>query len=66
MPHAPLLYERIDARVDEMLKNGLVEEVKDLQRMGCHREMVSMQGLGYKEILSWLGASILMKKPSVS
>ena len=51
----PLLYERIDARVDEMLKNGLVEEVKKLQRMGCHREMVSMQGLGYKEILSWLG-----------
>ena len=51
----PLLYERIDARVDEMLKNGLVEEVKNLQRMGCHREMVSMQGLGYKEILSWLG-----------
>lgn len=51
----PLLYKRIDARVDEMLKNGLVEEVKNLQRMGCHREMVSMQGLGYKEILSWLG-----------
>ena len=51
----PLLYERIDARVDEMLKNGLVEEVKNLHRMGCHREMVSMQGLGYKEILSWLG-----------
>ena len=50
----PLLYERIDARVDEMLKNGLVEEVKNLQRMGCHREMVSMQGLGYKEILAWL------------
>ena len=51
----PLLYERIDARVDEMLKKGLVEEVKTLQRMGCHRGMVSMQGLGYKEILSWLG-----------
>lgn len=50
----PLLYERIDARVDEMLKNGLVEEVKKLQRMGCHRGMVSMQGLGYKEILAWL------------
>ncbi|MFR8748318.1 tRNA (adenosine(37)-N6)-dimethylallyltransferase MiaA [Blautia schinkii] len=50
----PLLYERIDARVDEMLKNGLVEEVKTLQRMGCHRGMVSMQGLGYKEILAWL------------
>lgn len=50
----PLLYERIDARVDEMLKNGLVEEVKTLQRMGCHRGMVSMLGLGYKEILAWL------------
>lgn len=50
----PLLYERIDARVDEMLKKGLVEEVKTLQRMGCHRGMVSMQGLGYKEILAWL------------
>nr|WP_195456822.1 tRNA (adenosine(37)-N6)-dimethylallyltransferase MiaA [Ruminococcus sp. 1001713B170207_170306_F5] len=50
----PLIYERIDARVDEMLKNGLVEEVKTLQRMGCHRGMVSMQGLGYKEILAWL------------
>lgn len=49
-----LLYERIDARIDEMLKNGLVEEVKTLQRMGCHRGMVSMQGLGYKEILAWL------------
>ena len=49
----PLLYERIDARVDEMLKNGLVEEVKDLQRMGCHREMVSMQA-GYKNPV-WLG-----------
>lgn len=50
----PLIYERIDARVEEMLKNGLVEEVKTLQRMGCHRGMVSMQGLGYKEILAWL------------
>lgn len=50
----PLLYERIDTRVDEMLENGLVDEVKNLQKMGCHRGMVSMQGLGYKEILAWL------------
>ena len=50
----PVLYERIDARVDEMLKHGLVEEVKRLQQIGCHRGMVSMQGLGYKEILGWL------------
>ena len=50
----PLLYERIDTRVDEMLKNGLTEEVKKLREMGCHRGMVSMQGLGYKEILDWM------------
>ncbi len=50
----PLLYQRIDARVDEMLKNGLTEEVKALYKMGCHRGMVSMQGLGYKEILAWI------------
>ena len=37
-----------------MLKNGLTEEVKKLREMGCHRGMVSMQGLGYKEILDWM------------
>ncbi len=49
-----LLYERIEARVDEMLSEGLVKEVQKLQSMGCSRGMVSMQGLGYKEILSYL------------
>lgn len=48
------LYARIEQRIDEMLKDGLVEEVKHLQELGCHRGMVSMQGLGYKEILAWL------------
>lgn len=49
-----LLYNRIDARVDEMMEAGLTEEVIRLKEMGCHRGMVSMQGLGYKEILSYL------------
>lgn len=49
-----LLYERIDRRVDEMMEEGLVDEVKKLREMGCHRGMVSMQGLGYKEILAYL------------
>lgn len=49
-----LLYERIDRRVDEMMENGLVKEVKDLKARGCKRGMVSMQGLGYKEILDFL------------
>ncbi len=48
------LYERIDARVDQMLANGLVEEVKALKEKGYHSGMVSMQGLGYKELLDWL------------
>ena len=49
-----LLYKRIDDRIDEMLKDGLLEEVQKLKDMGYHRGMVSMQGLGYKEILAYL------------
>ena len=37
-----------------MLEAGLVEEVKTLRDMGYTRDMVSMQGLGYKEILDYL------------
>ncbi len=48
------LYERIDRRVDLMLEQGLVEEVMHLKEMGLTRDMVSMQGLGYKEILDYL------------
>ena len=53
-----LLYERIDRRVDEMMESGLVEEVQKLKDMGCRREMTSMQGLGYKEILSFLDGEV--------
>ena len=45
------LYNRIDKRVDIMVKQGLVEEVRRLHQMGYSKDMVSMQGLGYKEIL---------------
>lgn len=48
------LYERIDRRVELMLREGLVEEVTALKDMGCTRDMVAMQGLGYKEILDYL------------
>lgn len=55
-----ILYERIDRRVDLMVQQGLVEEVEQLKAMGCTRDMVSMQGLGYKEILDYLqGAATL-------
>lgn len=48
------LYERINLRVDQMVDEGLVEEVTRLQNQGCTKSMVSMQGLGYKEILDYL------------
>ena len=41
-------------RVDIMLDNGLVEEVKKLKNMGFDRELVSQQGIGYKEIRDYV------------
>lgn len=52
------LYERIDKRVDEMLDHGLLQEVRKLKDMGYCRDMVSMQGLGYKEMLSYLDGEL--------
>jgi len=48
------LYKRVNSRVDVMINNGLVEEVKNLRDMGYSKELTSMQGLGYKEIISYL------------
>ncbi|MCI7322561.1 MAG: tRNA (adenosine(37)-N6)-dimethylallyltransferase MiaA [Lachnospiraceae bacterium] len=48
------LYDRIDRRVNLMMEKGLVEEVRALYDKGYRRNMVSMQGLGYKEILDYL------------
>ncbi|SFA71270.1 tRNA dimethylallyltransferase [Acetitomaculum ruminis DSM 5522] len=64
-----LLYERIEKRIDEMIEEGLVEEVKALKNRGLNKEFTSMKGLGYKEILDYLDgettleeAFILLKK----
>ncbi|MGN0385751.1 MAG: tRNA (adenosine(37)-N6)-dimethylallyltransferase MiaA [Lachnospiraceae bacterium] len=56
------LYDRINQRVDEMMENGLVREVKKLHEMGCNKEMVSMQGLGYKEILEYLDGETTLEE----
>lgn len=48
------LYQGIEKRVDQMVQNGLLDEVKGLAARGYTRDLVSMQGLGYKEILSYL------------
>lgn len=55
-----LLYRRIDKRVDVMFENGLVSEVSQLKSEGLSRENVSMQGIGYKEILDYLDGLITL------
>lgn len=49
-----ILYDRINQRVDQMLQEGLVDEVKGLLAQGYDKTLVSMQGLGYKEIADYL------------
>lgn len=56
------IYRRIDQRIDQMLDQGLVAEVKQLRDMGCTRDMVSMQGLGYKEILAYLDGECTLEE----
>lgn len=56
------LYQRIDLRVDLMLEQGLVEEVRKLKDMGLTKNNVSMQGLGYKEILAYLNGEMTFKE----
>lgn len=48
------LYEDISNRVDKMLDMGLLDEIKSLSAKGYTGELISMQGLGYKELLAYL------------
>lgn len=52
------LYDRINKRVEVMLEKGLIQEVKGLLEMGYSRDLVSMQALGYKEIIQYLEGEI--------
>lgn len=56
------IYQNIDRRVDRMLEKGLVDEVRELQAEGYTRDMVSMQGLGYKEILDYLNGTLTLEE----
>lgn len=56
------LYERIETRVDKMIRAGLVDEVKHLLEIGCNAQMVSMQGLGYKEIIQYLNGECTLSE----
>lgn len=48
------LYDRIDRRIDIMLEDGLLDEVRSLVDEGYSRDLVSMQGLGYKEMIDYI------------
>lgn len=49
-----VLYERINQRVDLMIQEGLIEEVRTLQQQGYKKDMVSMQGIGYRQVFEYL------------
>ncbi len=48
------LYDRINRRVDSLMRAGLVDEVKKLCAMGLTEQAISMRGIGYKEIFGYL------------
>ena len=49
-----LLYLRINKRVDQMLENGLIDEVKELKKEGLNEDHIAMKAIGYKEVLGYL------------
>lgn len=59
-PPRDILYDRINQRVDKMVEEGLVREVKGLKNAGLSIENISMQGIGYKEILEYLDGEITL------
>ncbi|MBC8511705.1 MAG: tRNA (adenosine(37)-N6)-dimethylallyltransferase MiaA [Dehalococcoidia bacterium] len=52
------LYHRIDSRVEEMVKQGLVDEVKDLMARGYSLDLPSMSGIGYRQIGMFLRGNL--------
>lgn len=57
-----VLYERIDNRVDMMINAGLVNEVRSLYEKGYSPELVSMQGLGYKELYCYFSGELSLEE----
>ena len=56
------LYEIINSRVDGMIENGLVDEVKKLLKMGYNKDNPGMKAIGYKEIIDFLENKISLEK----
>ncbi len=60
-PDRDLLYMWIDQRVDQMMEMGLLEEVRHLAESGFGRDLNSMLGLGYSELMSHLAGEISLE-----
>ncbi|WP_101772916.1 tRNA (adenosine(37)-N6)-dimethylallyltransferase MiaA [Peptostreptococcus faecalis] len=56
-----VLYERINKRVEIMLEQGLIDEVKSLVNMGYTKELTSMKAIGYKEIIEYIEGNISLE-----
>lgn len=56
------LYENINRRVDIMIENGLIDEVKCLREKGYTKDLQSMQGIGYKEVFDYLDGITTMEQ----
>ena len=56
------LYERINARVDVMMEQGLLDEVRALREMGVQRGMTAGQAIGYKELFGYLDGEATLEE----
>lgn len=56
------LYEKIDMRVDKMMQAGLLKEVESLKSAGIRKDSTAMQGLGYKELYSFLDGEYTLEE----
>lgn len=56
-----VLYDRINKRVDIMLNDGLLDEVRRLMEMGYTKELNSMKGIGYKEVIDYFEGNMSLE-----
>ena len=55
------LYDRIDRRVDQMMADGLLTEVRGLREQGYDDKLPAMSGLGYRQLLSYLNDEMALE-----
>jgi len=61
----PELYERIDARIESMFANGILDEVKDLLERGCSPALPTMSAIGYRECVSVVKGQMSIEQAKV-